>query len=68
MERTLERQPLPSCQMNRSQWLKLYAELCGYQRNLRTRRQLACLGSEQLADAGITEQQRYLELCKPFWR
>jgi uncharacterized protein YjiS (DUF1127 family) len=42
--------------------------LCGWRRNVHTRRQLARLDSRQLADAGITEAQRQGELDKPFWR
>ena len=33
-----------------------------------SRRQLARLDSRLLADAGISEAQRYAELNKPFWR
>ncbi|MFH6600005.1 DUF1127 domain-containing protein [Ectopseudomonas khazarica] len=48
--------------------LRLYALLRHWQRNLHTRRQLAQLNAQQLADAGISPAQRELELAKPFWR
>lgn len=68
MERTLKRLPPKTVQAPHPLWLKWYATLCGIQRNLRTRRQLARLDNRQLADAGITEAQRQAELDKPFWR
>lgn len=68
MERTLKRQPSNTAHVNHPFWLRAYATLCGWQRNLRTRRQLAHLDSRQLMDAGITEAQRLAELDKPFWR
>ncbi|MBU0901363.1 MAG: DUF1127 domain-containing protein [Gammaproteobacteria bacterium] len=68
MERTLKRRPSLSAQDSRPLWLKLYATLCGWQRNRHTRRHLAHLDSRQLADAGISEAQRQVELEKPFWR
>ncbi|MGG2398950.1 DUF1127 domain-containing protein [Pseudomonas sp. SH1-B] len=49
-------------------YLRLYALLRHWQRNLRTRRQLAQLNAQQLADAGISTAQREQELAKPFWR
>ncbi|OVZ35458.1 hypothetical protein CDO43_40090 [Pseudomonas aeruginosa] len=39
-----------------------------WQRRIQSRRQLARLDSRLLADAGISEAQRYAELNKPFWR
>ena len=39
-----------------------------WQRRMASRRQLARLDSRLLADAGISESQRYEELSKPFWR
>ncbi|KAF1065753.1 MAG: hypothetical protein GAK45_02115 [Pseudomonas citronellolis] len=39
-----------------------------WQRRIESRRQLARLDSRLLADAGISESQRYAELNKPFWR
>lgn len=39
-----------------------------WQRRLASRHQLARLDSRLLADAGISESQRYEELSKPFWR
>jgi uncharacterized protein YjiS (DUF1127 family) len=68
MERTLNRDNSPSTLPSRPYWLSLYARLRQWQRNSRTRRQLARLDSRQLADAGISEAQRQLELDKPFWR
>lgn len=67
MERTLKRQQSASTQ-TAPLWLRFYATLRYWQRNLRTRQQLARLNSSQLADAGITEAQRQVELEKPFWR
>jgi uncharacterized protein YjiS (DUF1127 family) len=68
MERTLKRQPSSTVQVTRPFWLRAYAALCSWQRNQRTRKQLARLDSRQLADAGISEAQRQNELAKPFWR
>lgn len=68
MERTLKQQPSPAARVDQSFWLRAYAALCRWQRNLHTRSQLARLNSRQLADAGITEAQRQAELEKPFWR
>jgi uncharacterized protein YjiS (DUF1127 family) len=67
MERILNRQ-LPRTSPTTPLWLRFYAALRYWQRNLRTRRQLAGLSSRQLADAGISEAQRRAELDKPFWR
>ena len=36
--------------------------------NIHSRKQLAALDSRLLADAGISEAQRQMELAKPFWR
>lgn len=49
-------------------WLSLYSRLRHWQRNRRTRQQLALLNDQQLADAGISAVQREEELAKPFWR
>lgn len=49
-------------------WLGLYAMLRHWQRNRRTRRQLALLSEQQLADAGISSAECEQELAKPFWR
>lgn len=68
MERTLKHQPPQNTQVNYPLWLRAYAALCRWRRNLHTRSQLARLDSRQLADAGITEAQRQTELAKPFWR
>ncbi|QNH08254.1 DUF1127 domain-containing protein [Pseudomonas sp. B11D7D] len=48
--------------------LGLYSTLRHWQRNRRTRRQLALLTEQQLADAGISTTEREQELAKPFWR
>lgn len=66
MERTLDSEH--SKASPRFSWLKLYAHICQWQLNWRTRRQLAQLDGRQLADTGISEAQRQLELEKPFWR
>jgi uncharacterized protein YjiS (DUF1127 family) len=68
MERLLKRQPSAQCRPAHSLWLRLYATLLHWRRNLRTRRQLARLDTRQLADAGISEAQRQQELATPFWR
>lgn len=66
-------EPLPttlssSTQNDHCDGFSLYARLCLWQRNLRTRRQLRRLTAEQLADAGISNSERDSELEKPFWR
>ncbi|MBD8491985.1 DUF1127 domain-containing protein [Pseudomonas syringae] len=48
--------------------LRAFATLMLWQRRLSSRRQLARLDTRLLADAGISESQRYEELSKPFWR
>ncbi|TDF83133.1 DUF1127 domain-containing protein [Pseudomonas sp. H9] len=48
--------------------LRLLANLMLWQRRIASRHQLARLDSRLLADAGISEAQRYEELSKPFWR
>ncbi|MET1079403.1 MAG: DUF1127 domain-containing protein [Pseudomonas sp.] len=48
--------------------LRLLANLMVWQRRIASRHQLARLDSRLLADAGISEAQRYAELSKPFWR
>lgn len=49
-------------------WLGFYSTLRHWQRNRRTRRQLALLNEQQLADAGISTAEREQELAKPLWR
>ncbi|TRO32100.1 DUF1127 domain-containing protein [Pseudomonas sp. ALS1131] len=67
MDRT--HRPLsPPVRTNVLNWLGLYSTLRQWQRNRRTRQQLAQLNDQQLADAGITAAQRLQELAKPFWR
>ena len=48
--------------------LRVLSTLVLWQRRMASRRQLARLDSSLLADAGISESQRYEELSKPFWR
>ncbi|HKS15380.1 MAG TPA: DUF1127 domain-containing protein [Pseudomonas sp.] len=48
--------------------LRVLSNLLLWQRRLSSRRQLARLDARLLADAGISEAQRYEELSKPFWR
>lgn len=48
--------------------LRALSTLLLWQRRITSRRQLARLDGRLLADAGITESQRYEELSKPFWR
>jgi uncharacterized protein YjiS (DUF1127 family) len=48
--------------------LRLLANLMLWQRRLSSRHQLARLDARLLADAGISESQRFEELSKPFWR
>jgi uncharacterized protein YjiS (DUF1127 family) len=48
--------------------VRLFATLLLWRRRIVSRRQLACLDGRLLADAGISESQRFAELSKPFWR
>ncbi|GGU84144.1 hypothetical protein GCM10009504_45660 [Pseudomonas laurentiana] len=48
--------------------LRLLSNLLLWQRRISSRHQLARLDARLLADAGISEAQRYEELSKPFWR
>lgn len=48
--------------------LRALSTLLLWQRRIASRRQLARLDARLLADAGISESQRYEELSKPFWR
>jgi Domain of unknown function (DUF1127). len=48
--------------------LRAISTLLLWQRRMASRRQLARLDARLLADAGISESQRYEELSKPFWR
>lgn len=48
--------------------LRVIANLMVWQRRIASRHQLARLDTRLLADAGISEAQRYAELSKPFWR
>lgn len=69
MERVLPR-VLPNIRRPslRQRLQRLMALLAGWQRNVRTRRQLAALDDRQLADVGISHSERQDELDKPFWR
>lgn len=71
MERTLS-SDLRFNDVNRSTTaslpLRILANLSLWQRRLASRHQLARLDARLLADAGISEAQRYEELSKPFWR
>ncbi|MFA7891337.1 DUF1127 domain-containing protein [Pseudomonas putida] len=55
-------------QPNASFPLRVASTLLLWQRRMASRRQLARLDARLLADAGISESQRYEELSKPFWR
>ena len=71
MERTLSSALLQthSAASDKSPWpLRVIATITQWQRRIVSRRQLARLDARLLADAGITEDQRYVELQKPFWR
>ncbi|MGE8358363.1 DUF1127 domain-containing protein [Pseudomonas sp.] len=71
MERTLSSDLLFEQASTKTQaaWpLRLIAALTVWQRRIVSRRQLARLDSRLLADAGISESQRYVEMNKPFWR
>ncbi|MGE8496840.1 MAG: DUF1127 domain-containing protein [Pseudomonas sp.] len=71
MERTLSSGLLFEQASSTSQaaWpLRLVAALTVWKRRIISRRQLARLDSRLLADAGISESQRYVEMNKPFWR
>ncbi|UVJ44137.1 DUF1127 domain-containing protein [Pseudomonas sp. LS1212] len=71
MERTLSSDLLfqnSSETSNTSLPLRLFANLMLWQRRISSRHQLARLDSRLLADAGISEAQRFEELSKPFWR
>lgn len=56
MDRTHRPLSLP-VRTNVLNWLGLYSTLRQWQRNRRTRQQLAQLNDQQLADAGITAAQ-----------
>ncbi|UVE17957.1 DUF1127 domain-containing protein [Pseudomonas sp. LS44] len=47
---------------------RLIANVMLWQRRITTRHELARLNPRLLADAGISEADRYAELSKPFWR
>ncbi len=66
MDRTLSR-PYGATGARRN-WLQLLQVLQCWQRNYRTRQQLAQLDDRQLADVGISHSERASELDKPFWR
>jgi uncharacterized protein YjiS (DUF1127 family) len=66
MDRSLSR-PYQATLHSRS-WQQLLRLLQRWQRNYRTRQQLAQLDDRQLADIGISHSERVSELDKPFWR
>lgn len=66
MDRSLTR-PYQATLHSRS-WQQLLQLLQRWQRNYRTRQQLAQLDDRQLADVGISHSERAAELDKPFWR
>lgn len=69
MERRLHARPAPLPPAPRAPLLlRLYARLAEWQRNARTRSHLAQLNAQQLADIGLSESDRRVELDKPFWR
>ena len=71
MERTLSSDLFTESNTVKSQAsmpLRVLANLMLWQRRISSRHQLARLDSRLLADAGISEAQRYEELSKPFWR
>ncbi|MBP3933313.1 MAG: DUF1127 domain-containing protein [Pseudomonas sp.] len=71
MERTLSSELFSESSTVNSQAsmpLRVLANLMLWQRRISNRHQLARLDSRLLADAGISEAQRYEELSKPFWR
>ncbi|ARU86611.1 DUF1127 domain-containing protein [Pseudomonas sp. M30-35] len=71
MERTLSSDlsfETKSTPVTSSLALNIFATVMLWQRRIVSRRQLARLDARLLADAGITESQRYSELNKPFWR
>lgn len=70
MERTLSSGLVfeSNTQSNGSLPMRAISTLLVWQRRLASRRQLARLDGRLLADAGISESQRYEELSKPFWR
>jgi uncharacterized protein YjiS (DUF1127 family) len=70
MERTLSSELFSEKAVNHQAALPLrvLANLMLWQRRISSRHQLARLDSRLLADAGISEAQRYEELSKPLWR
>ncbi|BCD85487.1 hypothetical protein PSm6_18940 [Pseudomonas solani] len=70
MERTLSSDLIFNTESTvKAAWpLRVISTLLMWQRRISSRHQLAMLDSRLLADAGISEAQRELELNKPFWR
>lgn len=71
MERTLSSDMFVSEKSSKTQPalpLRIVSNLMIWQRRMSSRHQLARLDPRLLADAGISEAQRYAELSKPFWR
>ncbi len=67
MARSLTR-PYQATTLHSRSWQQLLRLLQRWQRNYRTRQQLAQLDDRQLADVGISHSERAAELDKPFWR
>lgn len=68
MERTLGSANVSNIRTSSTAHRGLVGTVRLWQRRIESRRQLARLDSRLLADAGISESQRYAELNKPFWR
>ncbi len=71
MERTLSSDMFVSEKSSKAQAalpLRIVSNLLLWQRRMSSRHQLARLDPRLLADAGISEAQRFAELSKPFWR
>ncbi|TWI57366.1 uncharacterized protein YjiS (DUF1127 family) [Pseudomonas duriflava] len=71
MERTLSSDSFVSSTSSSARaplFLRALATLATWQRRVASRNELARLDARMLADAGISEAQRYEELHKPFWR
>ncbi|MFG5864307.1 DUF1127 domain-containing protein [Metapseudomonas sp. CR1201] len=69
MDRTLTATAQFESSRPRSHWyLRAFATLAQWRRNVRTRHQLARLDDRALADVGISPSDRDQELGRPFWR
>jgi uncharacterized protein YjiS (DUF1127 family) len=71
MEHTLRSNSFTASNVSKSDTslvLRVLTTLSVWHRRIVSRNELARLDARMLADAGITEAQRYEELHKPFWR